>query len=138
MNRIDIKPLSTNEAWKGKRFKSDKYKRHERALGYLLPKLEVPKEGELRIDLVFGYGSAGSDWDNSIKQTQDIICKKYKFNDNRIYVGHVEKRVVGKGNEFIEFDIYQKPDLTQADLELIRLINKHGSEKALELFNLKS
>jgi len=103
--RIDIKPLSVNQAWKGKRYKTDKYKKYERICLLLLPKLDVPKEGKLKIELVFGFSSKSSDWDNPIKSFQDIAQKKYGFNDSRIYKATVEKVDVAKGKEFIEFSI---------------------------------
>ena len=40
---VKIKPLSINECFKGRRFKTDKYKRYERELLLILPALKVPK-----------------------------------------------------------------------------------------------
>jgi len=45
------------------------------------------------------------DWDNGIKPFVDILQKKYGFNDNKIFKGVVEKKIVGKGEEFISFDL---------------------------------
>jgi len=43
MITVKIKPLSANEAWKGRRFKTDEYKTYEHSLHYLLPrKIELP------------------------------------------------------------------------------------------------
>ena len=102
--RIDIKPLSVNQAWKGRRFKTNAYKKYERDLLLLLPDLEVPA-GDLEIYLKWGFSSAGSDWDNPIKPFQDILQKRYDFNDNRVLRGVVEKVKVKKGHEYIEFVI---------------------------------
>lgn len=102
--RIKIKPLSVNDAWRGKRFKTPQYKTYEKVLGFMLPKLEIP-EGKLKIELTFGFSSKASDWDNPIKPIQDILQKKYGFNDNRIYEAVVKKEIVKKGKEFIEFNI---------------------------------
>jgi hypothetical protein len=52
MQKIQIKPLSVNDAWKGRRFKTDEYKVYEQVLMYKLPAIEVP-EGKLRIDYEF-------------------------------------------------------------------------------------
>jgi hypothetical protein len=52
MHKIQIKPLSVNDAWKGRRFKTDEYKVYEQVLMYKLPAIEVP-EGKLRIDYEF-------------------------------------------------------------------------------------
>jgi len=116
MARIQIKPLSVNDAWNTyctrckqaktvKRTKSDKYKQFERDLLFLLPKkIEIPV-GKLRIDFIWGFSSKGSDWDNPIKPLQDVLQKKYNFNDSIVYFGSVEKRIVKKGDEFIDFKI---------------------------------
>jgi len=102
--KIRIKPLSVNECWKGSRYKNDKYKRFETAVLYMLPKLKIP-EGRLHLDLEFGFSSTLSDWDNPIKPFQDVLEKKYGFNDNRIKSANIEVKQVKKGKEFIKFKI---------------------------------
>ena len=102
---LDIKPLSVNEAWKGRRFKTDAYKAYERDVLKLLRPMTIP-EGDLVLDLEWGFSSAGSDWDNPIKPFQDILQKKYDFNDNRVIEARVKKVKVKKGKEYIKFDIY--------------------------------
>ena len=105
VHRIDLKPLSVNQAWKGRRFKTDRYKAYIRSCRALLPKIEVPQGCKLQIHFVFGFSSAGSDWDNPIKPLQDIMQDLYGFNDSRIYRGITDKVLVKKGSEFIEFSI---------------------------------
>ena len=102
--RLNIKPLSVNDAWKGKRFKTDKYKAYEKEVLMLLKPLKIP-DGYLQIYLKWGFSSRSSDWDNPIKSFQDCLQKKYGFNDNRIKKAVVECELVKKGNEFIEFNI---------------------------------
>ena len=103
--KVDINPLSVNEAWQGKRFKTDKYKRYERDLLLLLPKdIEIPK-GELAIMIHFGVSNMQSDIDNPIKPFLDILQKKYGFNDNRIVSMNVRKTKAKKGEEYIHFRI---------------------------------
>ena len=102
--KIEIKPLSVNLAWKGKRYKTDKYLCYERSLGYLLPKLDVPKT-KLRIDIVFYFKNPASDIDNPLKLFLDILQKKYGINDKMIYEMNV-KKVIDK-IEGIEFNIYE-------------------------------
>lgn len=102
--KIKIKPLSANTAWQGKRFKTQAYKDYEQELLYILPKITVPK-GNLRVIYKFGLSNKQADGDNCIKQFQDILSKKYGFNDNQIYKWEVEKIDCKKGNEFIEFYI---------------------------------
>ena len=104
--RIDIKPLSVNEAWQGKRFKTDAYKKFERDLLLLLPaKINLPNSEHYKIYFRFGFSSSLSDWDNPIKPTQDVLQKKYQFNDKQIKRAVVDVESVEKGNEYIEFQI---------------------------------
>ena len=105
MAKINVKPLSVNQCWQGKRFKTVKYKRFEKAVLLLLPnKYKVPA-GLLKITLKWGFSSKLADWDNPIKPFQDILQKKYNFNDSRVCKATVEKEIVPKGEEYIEFKI---------------------------------
>lgn len=105
MKKIKIKPLSVNIAWRGRKFKTDKYKEFEEELFYRLPKQMKVPDGPLEIFFTFGLSSKNSDWDNSIKPAQDVICKSYGFDDRRIFKGTAEKVIVEKGKEFIAFEI---------------------------------
>lgn len=102
--QINIKPISINQAFQGKRFKTNKYKRYERDVLFMLPSLKVP-EGKLEINIRFGLSSKNADIDNPVKCFVDCLQKKYKFNDRHIYKMSLEKVDVKKGSEFIEFDI---------------------------------
>ena len=104
--RIDIKPLSVNEAWQGKRFKSPKYKKYEALLMNLLPKNTVP-DGKLRIDITYGFSNSASDIDNPTKLLIDITQKRYGYNDKNIYELNLKKEIVKKGKEFFEYTITQ-------------------------------
>ena len=104
-----IKPLSVNQAWQGKRFKTPEYKGFEKQLLLMLKKIKVP-EGKLLLRATFGLSSKNADWDNPIKPFQDVLQKKYGFDDRRIYRGEIEKVDVEKGKEFIEFQILKFND----------------------------
>jgi len=105
--RIAIKPLSINQAFKGRKFKTHLYNSYQKHLLLLLPTdFEVPK-GKLEITLTFGFSSKAADIDNPVKLFVDILQKKYLFNDNRIYKATIYKEIVKKGKEFIEFSINQ-------------------------------
>ena len=104
MIKIDIKPLSVNEAWQGRRFKTEKYKKYERDLLFLLPKIKIP-EPPYEIYFRFGFSSIASDLDNPVKLFQDILSKKYGFNDKLIKRVVIESKIVKKGAEFVEFEI---------------------------------
>jgi len=88
---LKIKPLSTNEAWKGRRFKTDKYKSFENTVLWMLPKFKGEIPELISIDLHFGFTSKNSDLDNPVKMILDILQKKYGFNDNRIYELNIRK-----------------------------------------------
>lgn len=105
MTTIKMKPLSVNNAWQGKRFKSPAYTLYERSVMLLLPKLEIP-DGNLQIDFEFGFSNKASDLDNPIKPFLDILQKKYGFNDSRVWKATVLKTIVKKGDEFIKFNIF--------------------------------
>lgn len=102
--KIWIKPLSVNEAFRGRRFKTKKYIEFQQEMLLKLPKMDIP-EGKLEINYKIGFSSKGSDLDNALKQLNDCLQKKYGFNDNLIYRIVAEKKIVKKGQEFIEFNI---------------------------------
>lgn len=105
MTRIDEKPLSVNEAWKGQRYKSNEYKAYQSKLLWLLPrKIDIPTP-PFEIYFRFGFSSAASDWDNPVKVLQDILSKKYGFNDKLIRRAVVDTEIVPKGQEFFEFEL---------------------------------
>lgn len=107
MNRVKLKPISVNDAWKGKRYRTDEYRQYQHDLGYLLPPgIKIP-EGKLEVWLTFGFSNDKCDADNPVKPTVDILAAKYQFNDRRIYRYHIEKEIVPKGQEYIEFKIKQ-------------------------------
>jgi Holliday junction resolvase RusA-like endonuclease len=104
MARIDIKPISVNEAYRGRRFATKELTQYKSDLGWLLPKMVVP-DGPLAAKYVFGVSSKTSDGDNLIKAFQDAIAEHYGFNDKRIYRWDVTKVDVPKGKEFVEFEL---------------------------------
>lgn len=103
--KINIKPLSINEAFQGRRFKTEKYKKYEKELLLLLPKNFKLPPPPYYIIFEFGFSNKASDLDNPIKVMQDILQKKYKFNDKDIYKAEITKKIVKKGGEYILFNI---------------------------------
>jgi|TARA_R100000541_G_scaffold53411_1_gene61465 Holliday junction resolvase RusA-like endonuclease len=102
--QLHIPALSINECWQGKRFKTKKYKAYEKQILLMLPRYEIP-EGKLAVKIEAGFQSAASDLDNIVKPILDILQKRYGFNDNRIYSLELEKKVVGKGSGYFNFNI---------------------------------
>lgn len=109
MIRVNIKPLSVNDAWQGKRYKTPEYKQYEEDLMFILPnaKIELDKKKKYQIHFKFAFSSDASDWDNCIKTTQDCIAKRYGFNDRLIKKGIVDTEKVKKGKEYFEFKIIE-------------------------------
>ena len=70
----------------------------------ILPKLKVP-EGELSLKLEFGLSTRSADIDNPIKCFVDCLQKAYEFDDKMIYKLQVEKVIVKRGKEYIDFTI---------------------------------
>jgi Holliday junction resolvase RusA-like endonuclease len=99
-----IKPLSVNQAWQGKRFKTPKYKKYERDLLLLLPAMKMPK-APYEINIEVAFSSKLSDLDNVLKPFLDVLQKKYGINDKDIFKLTAVKSLIPKGNEFISFDI---------------------------------
>ena len=104
MSKVWIKPLSVNECWQGKRFKTQKYKIYELEMLFILPKIKLP-DPPFEIHYTFGMSNSLSDFDNPVKPLTDILQKKYKFNDRDIFKAVIVKEKVKKGAEFIEFEI---------------------------------
>jgi len=105
LHQVKVKPLSVNDAWKGRRFKTDEYKAFEDEILYKLPASVKIPEGKIKMRLHWGFSSNGSDFDNPIKPFLDCLQKKYLFNDNRVWDCRITKEIVPKGQEFIEFEI---------------------------------
>ena len=104
MIELSIKPLSANEAFRGRKFRTKKYDAYIATLMLILPKISLPKP-PYSINLVVGYSNVLSDIDNCLKPFIDCLQKKYLFNDKDIYKLSIEKKIVKKGKEFINFEI---------------------------------
>lgn len=101
---LDMKPMSVNRAWKGRRYKSDEYKAYETEMLVRLPAGKLPPP-PYRVTYEFGLSSSLADFDNPVKPTQDVLQKKYGFDDNQIYEAHIYKKIVKRGKEYIHVKI---------------------------------
>ena len=104
MIKIDIKPLSVNACWQGKRFKTPAYNKYQKDVLLMLPKIEVPLK-PFKVDYEFGLSNKCNDIDNSVKAISDILVKKYGFDDRDIYEMTLKKVIVKKGQEYFKFNI---------------------------------
>ena len=104
--KINEKPLSFNQAWQGKRFKTPIYKEYEKAMLLQMPPKKIEPNQMLRVEFFFGFSNQASDLDNPVKLLMDIAQKKYGFNDKNVFELNVRKCIVKKGEEFIQMGIY--------------------------------
>lgn len=100
--RVEVKPLSVNNAWRGRRYKTKDYEAYEKGVLGMLQKCELP-EPPYKLSLVFGVSTRNADIDNPAKLFIDILQKKYKFNDKEIFELNIKKVIVAKRKEFCEF-----------------------------------
>jgi len=106
MINLNIKALSINKAFQGRRFKTPEYNKFISNMMLILPKLyDVPTKN-IRLKIDFGYSSKLSDIDNGLKTFLDCLVKKYGFDDRYIVELHVTKTIVNKGQDYIKFEFY--------------------------------
>ncbi len=107
MFKIDIKPLSVNEAYKGKKYSTAKLKAYKRDMPLLLPsELQLPP-GRLVLLFRFHFKRKASDVDNCCKMAQDIIMEYYGEDDREIYMTLNEKIVDYNSPEYLEFEFFE-------------------------------
>ena len=100
---IKLHPLSVNEAWSGKRFKSVSYMKYSDAVTLSLKTIKIPAS-PYEISFLFGFHNMQSDYDNGIKSFQDLVFKKYKISDAHIHMGTSMKvKVLTTEDEFVAF-----------------------------------
>jgi Holliday junction resolvase RusA-like endonuclease len=105
MIKLNIKPLSINAAFQGKRFKTPLYKAYETKMLLMLPKSIGKIPDQIEVNITFGFSNKASDIDNCVKLFLDLLQKKYRFNDSQIYRLNIHKVLTDKGLDFIEFEI---------------------------------
>lgn len=103
--RLPIKGLSLNSAYRGRRFTTPELKQYKLDIIKLLKPIEINRSKKLFVKYKFGVSSKNSDLDNLTKCVQDVLAESYGFNDKLIYKIDLEKIDVKKGSEFIEFSI---------------------------------
>jgi Holliday junction resolvase RusA-like endonuclease len=103
-SRLPIKPFSINQAWVGKLRKTSKHRGYIKDLSAILKQGPVPS-GKLQVEITWGFSSKASDIDNPVKPFIDALQLKYGFNDKDIYRLIMNKEIVKRGKEFIDFKI---------------------------------
>jgi len=105
MFNVQIKALSVNQCWQGKRYKTSLYKNYEQELLLKLPANITFDKDNIKLDIIVGFSNKTSDLDNILKPFLDILQKKYNFNDKNITSIYIVKSYAQKGDEFIKFKI---------------------------------
>ena len=103
--KIDLKPLSVNKAWQGRRYKSEDYKKYEVDVCRLLSGTEKAPDGMLEVTYWFYMKNHKlADNDNPVKPLQDILKLRGIIKDDRyIYVTHIYK--IPSEIDYIEVEI---------------------------------
>ena len=104
MVTLNIKPISVNSCWQGRRFSTPLYKQFQNEMAYILPAMKIGK-APYRVNIEFGFSSKLADLDNGVKPLLDCMVKKYDFDDRDIYELNLRKVIVSKGSEYIKFNI---------------------------------
>ena len=94
MIKLNVKPLSINDAYKGRRYRTYEYKAYIKECMLKLKKEdeEMFKHDSLYLVITFYMSSKAMDADNPIKPIVDILQKKYGFNDNKVMDYMIQKR----------------------------------------------
>jgi len=101
---LQIKPLSINRAYQGRRFKTPEYHKYEKQILAMLPNVTITKFDQLKI--TYGFSNMQSDIDNPTKLVLDILQTKYNVNDRDIIYLVLHKVKTKKGEEFIKIEFY--------------------------------
>lgn len=116
MHKINIKPLSLNHAYRGRRFATYELKKFKNDTYLSLPPKHLLKlnfganNPILELNVTYGTSKA-NDLDNLNKTFIDVLTEKYGFNDNKIYKITSIKHPVQKGEEYISFELKEYHDI---------------------------
>ena len=99
--KIDLKPISVNASFQGRRFKTKECKAYESSLWYLLPNHKMIK-GEVKIRFTFFLTTyKRTDISNLVKITEDILVKKGYIEDDRKVKEMVLRKEPSKKDYFL-------------------------------------
>jgi len=109
MFRLNIKPLSVNRAWGGRRFKSEAYQDYEMELSLALKKFNSFKmpldKTELEVTYKFYLVNYSmTDTGNLEKQLTDILVQNQFINDDR-YIKRLVLEKYKSKKDYIEIEI---------------------------------
>ena len=104
--KLDIKPLSVNQVWRGRRFKTPEYKQYEKDVSLLLcsqrllyknSSLKEDNKYYFEVSYIFYLRNFHCfDIDNCIKPLQDILVKNGIIPDDRRIVKFTAQKIPSK------------------------------------------
>ena len=106
---IPLKAQSVNAAYKGRRYHTPEHKLFKEQCTILLNRLNLEKlckKQEFYVIYRF-HISANTDYDNCIKSFQDVLCNILGTDDRYIQGAYIRKVKAKKGDEKIEFAIFE-------------------------------
>lgn len=102
--RVNVKAISVNDAFTGRRFKTPYYEQYTQVMLELMPDIIIPAP-PFKILIKVGFSNTLSDCSNIIKNLEDICQERYKFNDREVFDIRAIKEIVKKGQEYIDLSI---------------------------------
>lgn len=116
---LDIKPMSVNTAWKGKKYKTKDYSDYENHMLWLLKSYKECKPQKY-YGIVISWHSKDamrSDLDNIIKPFMDCLVKSEIVKDDRYCMEiHIEK--IKSNKDYIDFKVYSLNEKFSTSLNL--------------------
>lgn len=106
--RLDIKPISVNQCWQGRRFKTPDYKKYERDASLILscaPLKYFSQTGRIELNIRFYFRMVwNKDLDNFLKPLLDILTKNRIIADDR-YITKLTVEKIQSLSDYIEIEI---------------------------------
>ena len=105
---INLQPLSQNQAWSGKRYKSSQYRQYQQDITAYLRTLSLPSiQPKEKYYFYFEFGIPYmQDLSNGIKLLEDIISDYLGINDRDVDSIFCRKIITKKIDAYIKFNIF--------------------------------
>jgi Holliday junction resolvase RusA-like endonuclease len=92
--RLNLRALSVNEAFQGRRFKTKKHKQFEKDVSILLPKNIQTKKGYVNIHYRFYLQNwKKTDVDNLLKPLTDVLVRNGVIEDDRKIIKIIAEKI---------------------------------------------
>jgi Holliday junction resolvase RusA-like endonuclease len=107
MIKLEIKPLSVNAAWQGRRFKTPEYKHFENDVSLLIMAQKPGKFIDTAVEVSYEFHIKNylkTDVDNLVKPLQDVLVKKGIISDDR-FIKKITAEKFKSSEDFINISI---------------------------------